>query len=207
MQGDGSRLSANKDWRMNATPALDRPFDIVINALWEGRQRSMPRRASRTARPGRIAIASFCSPELPSVRSPERHDRDRTIRRHQELQRARPVSSRGTRRGWPSIRRTWPHKASAGERSCDAARAHRAHAVGARAIFSASARCSTMRRSWSAAGGSWRRGAVRSRTQRQTLHRRDRFGVRRSGSYISVDTGKYSTAPWLAQRIAEEVLG
>ena len=39
------------------------------------------------------------------------------------------------------------------------------------------------------------------------LHRRDRFGVRRSGSYISVDTGKYSTAPWLAQRIAEEVLG
>jgi len=39
------------------------------------------------------------------------------------------------------------------------------------------------------------------------LHRRDRFGVRRSGSYISVDTGKYSTAPWLAQRIADEVLG
>ena len=49
--------------------------------------------------------------------------------------------------------------------------------------------------------------AVRSRTQRHELHRRDRFGVRRSGSYISVDTGKYSTAPWLAQRIAEEVMG
>jgi glycine/D-amino acid oxidase-like deaminating enzyme len=39
------------------------------------------------------------------------------------------------------------------------------------------------------------------------LHRRDRFGVRRSGSYISVDTGKYSTAPWLAERIADEILG
>lgn len=40
-----------------------------------------------------------------------------------------------------------------------------------------------------------------------SLHRRDRFGVRRLGSYISVDTGKYSTAPWLARRIAAEVAG
>ncbi|MCX7684966.1 MAG: FAD-binding oxidoreductase [Acetobacteraceae bacterium] len=34
------------------------------------------------------------------------------------------------------------------------------------------------------------------------LHRRDGFGLRRRGRYISVDTGKYSTAPWLAGRIA-----
>ena len=27
----------DKGWRINATPALDGPFDIVINALWEGR--------------------------------------------------------------------------------------------------------------------------------------------------------------------------
>jgi glycine/D-amino acid oxidase-like deaminating enzyme len=39
------------------------------------------------------------------------------------------------------------------------------------------------------------------------LHRRDRFGVSRRGCYFSVDTGKYSTAPWLARRIADEVLG
>jgi hypothetical protein len=39
------------------------------------------------------------------------------------------------------------------------------------------------------------------------LHRRDRFGVSRRGSYISVDTGKYSTAPWLARRIVDEILG
>lgn len=38
------------------------------------------------------------------------------------------------------------------------------------------------------------------------LHRRDRFGVSRHGSYVSVDTGKYSTAPWLASRIAQEIL-
>jgi hypothetical protein len=38
------------------------------------------------------------------------------------------------------------------------------------------------------------------------IHRRDRFGVRRLGSYFSVDTGKYSTAPWLAQQIADEIV-
>ena len=39
------------------------------------------------------------------------------------------------------------------------------------------------------------------------LHQRDRFGVRRYGSYITVDTGKYSTAPWLAKTIADETAG
>jgi glycine/D-amino acid oxidase-like deaminating enzyme len=38
-----------------------------------------------------------------------------------------------------------------------------------------------------------------------SLHTRDRFGVRRRGSYYSVDTGKYSTAPWMAQRLAAEI--
>jgi hypothetical protein len=37
---------------------------------------------------------------------------------------------------------------------------------------------------------------------RSTLHRRDRIGITRTGSYISVDTGKYSIAPWLAREIA-----
>lgn len=40
-----------------------------------------------------------------------------------------------------------------------------------------------------------------------TLHRRDRIQVVREGSYISIDTGKYSIAPWLARRVADEVLG
>jgi glycine/D-amino acid oxidase-like deaminating enzyme len=39
------------------------------------------------------------------------------------------------------------------------------------------------------------------------LHRRDRYGVQRRGSYYSVDTGKYSTAPWLAHRLASEIAG
>lgn len=38
-----------------------------------------------------------------------------------------------------------------------------------------------------------------------TLHRRDRVGIAQDGTYVSVDTGKYSIAPWLANRIAEEL--
>ena len=42
---------------------------------------------------------------------------------------------------------------------------------------------------------------------RSGLHRRDRYGVHRRGSYHSVDTGKYSTAPWLARELADEIAG
>jgi hypothetical protein len=38
-----------------------------------------------------------------------------------------------------------------------------------------------------------------------TLHRRDAFGVTRVGRYVSVDTGKYSTAPWMARLTAAQV--
>ncbi|MBP1633370.1 MAG: hypothetical protein H6Q11_1658, partial [Acidobacteria bacterium] len=42
--------------------------------------------------------------------------------------------------------------------------------------------------------------------RRSTVHRRDRFGIRRRGGYFSVDTGKYSTGPWLALRVANAIL-
>jgi hypothetical protein len=42
---------------------------------------------------------------------------------------------------------------------------------------------------------------------RSTLHRRYAFGVQRHGSYVSIDTGKYSVAPWLARRLSNEILG
>jgi glycine/D-amino acid oxidase-like deaminating enzyme len=39
------------------------------------------------------------------------------------------------------------------------------------------------------------------------VHRRDRLGISRLGSYISVDTGKYSVAPTLAERVARTLVG
>ena len=76
-------------WRINATPALDGPFDIVINALWEGRA-AIDRHGGHRGRRDLVVSLSPASvrQNRPSVRSAERHDRDRTIRRHQELQRA-----------------------------------------------------------------------------------------------------------------------
>ena len=37
------------------------------------------------------------------------------------------------------------------------------------------------------------------------LHRRSEYGVARRGRYLSVDTGKYSTAPWTARALADEL--
>ena len=48
------------------------------------------------------------------------------------------------------------------------------------------------------------RGALDDR--RSTLHRRDRAGVFRDGRYLSIDTGKYSMAPWIADRLAGELI-
>jgi len=57
-------------------------------------------------------------------------------------------------------------------------------------------------------GGGWvfaiGRGSLDDPTA--SLHRRDRFGVRRMGTFFSVNTGKYSMAPWLARRIANQIL-
>ena len=38
-----------------------------------------------------------------------------------------------------------------------------------------------------------------------TLHRRDRFNMTIDRGYISVDTAKYSLAPWLARQVAETI--
>ena len=40
-----------------------------------------------------------------------------------------------------------------------------------------------------------------------SIHRRDRYGTVRTGSYFSVDTGKYSTAPFLARKLATRITG
>jgi glycine/D-amino acid oxidase-like deaminating enzyme len=39
------------------------------------------------------------------------------------------------------------------------------------------------------------------------LHKRDTFGIRRLDSYVSVDVGKYSMAPFLAEQIVNEIVG
>jgi glycine/D-amino acid oxidase-like deaminating enzyme len=40
-----------------------------------------------------------------------------------------------------------------------------------------------------------------------SLHYRSEFDIQQIGSYFSIDTGKYCTAPWLAKRVAERICG
>jgi hypothetical protein len=57
-------------------------------------------------------------------------------------------------------------------------------------------------------GGGWVFAAGRGRLSdpSSTLHRRSDYGVVRMGGYISIDTGKYSTAPWLARYLADRLV-
>lgn len=60
----------------------------------------------------------------------------------------------------------------------------------------------SLRGGWVFAAG---RGALSD--PESTLHRRSEFGIARKGSYISVDTGKYSTASWLARKVVDSIVG
>ncbi|MDP4651254.1 MAG: FAD-binding oxidoreductase [Haliea sp.] len=40
-----------------------------------------------------------------------------------------------------------------------------------------------------------------------SLHKRCDYGVQRVGNYLSIDTGKYSTAPWTAQQLVYKLFG
>jgi len=53
-------------------------------------------------------------------------------------------------------------------------------------------------------GGGWVFAAGRGQLSdpSSSLHQRADFGVTRRGRYFSVDTGKYSTAPWIARSLA-----
>lgn len=56
--------------------------------------------------------------------------------------------------------------------------------------------------------GGWVYAQARGRLDdpASTLHRRDRLGVKWHGRYASVDTGKYSVAPYLAREIAHAIV-
>lgn len=56
-----------------------------------------------------------------------------------------------------------------------------------------------------AGGWVYAQGRGQLSSPRASLHRRDKFGITRLHRYYSIDTGKYSLAPWLARSLAEEI--
>jgi glycine/D-amino acid oxidase-like deaminating enzyme len=57
-------------------------------------------------------------------------------------------------------------------------------------------------------GGGWVYAQARGTLDdpRSTLHQRDRLGIKWFGTYASVDTGKYSVAPYLARAVADHLM-
>lgn len=54
-------------------------------------------------------------------------------------------------------------------------------------------------------GGGWVFAAGRGALSdpKATLHKRSDYGITRNGNYLSIDTGKYATAPWTARNLVQ----
>jgi hypothetical protein len=129
---------AGPPWIVQTDRDADGPFDVVVNALWEGR----------------LAVDAGLGLPLPD---------------------------------------SWSHRfrLSVFVRTSRAVEALRAHAEDVR-----------LAGGWVCACG---QGSLADPAS--TLHRRDRIGISRAGSYFSIDTGKYSIAPWLAREVTATICG
>lgn len=195
-------------WRIEAIPRVPGTFDWVVNALWEGRLAIdvgvglRPEHAWSNRYRLSLFIDTVRPLDVPSVvvAIGPFGDIKNYDGRHfyvswypagllVESQAITPAPPAGI-------------DAARKERIVEATRAGITALVpGADEIFAAAGRVS-VEGGWVFAYG---QGALDDPAA--SLHRRDRFGARRLGTYISVDTGKYSTAPWLARRIAAEIAG
>lgn len=193
-------------WRIEATPAIESSHDIVINALWEGRaaiDRTAGLRENETwSYRYRLSLfartAGNC--RLPSA-----------------LIATGPFGDIKNYNGRDLYLSWYPAGLVADLSALDAAvLPHNDAGVSGEVIEKTVAALegffpglrAALEGARIAVGGGWivAPGGGSLADPTSELHRRDRFGVSRSDSYISVDTGKYSTAPWLARRIAAEIL-
>jgi glycine/D-amino acid oxidase-like deaminating enzyme len=196
----------NRQWRVQATPDLSGTFDVVVNALWEGRPEidrtvgfepegpwSHRYRVSlfiETARALRFPSVLIGTGPFGDVKNYDG--------RHFYVSwypAGLLVDSQDVTPVPPG-----PLDAAATASVIAAVRAGLTPLVPSVAEVFDSASQVLIRGGWVFAQG---QGTLDD--PMASLHRRDRFGVRRLGSYISVDTGKYSTAPWLARSLAAEI--
>lgn len=190
-------------WRVEANPPTEAAYDVIINALWEGRA-AIDRTAglsdsgtwsyryrlslfARTARECRLPSAVIATGPFGDMKN--YNGRDLYLSWYP----AGLVADLDT----PADNVQPPASAAL----IEATRSSLGH-------FFANLR-DAIEGAQMIVGGGWivAPGGGSLADPASALHRRDRFGVSRRGSYFSVDTGKYSTAPWLARRIADEVLG
>lgn len=195
-------------WRLETHPEVPGTFDWVINALWEGRLAVDRSLGLQSEHPwsNRYRVSLFVETmrpvDFPSVLVATGPFGD--IKNYDGTNFYISWYPAGLLLESQDIapRPPAPIDATRKEQIVEAVRAGITGLVpGTDAIFAAAGRLS-VEGGWVFAQG---QGALDD--PGASLHRRDRFGVSRLGTYISVDTGKYSTAPWLANRLAAEIVG
>lgn len=198
----------NGSWRVRGSPDLDESFDVVVNALWEGRL-AVDRTAGMTPPPGwshRYRIGLFVHTNRPiETRS--------TLVAVGPFGDVKNYNGRDFYLSWYpiglvaesagiSLAEPAGLEGPAAERFIAGVRAAMAPLLpGVDDILDA-AEVTRLQ------GGfvfAQEHGALDDPAA--SIHRRDRFGIQRSGNYFSVDTGKYSTAPWLAEQLADLIGG
>jgi len=202
---DGGR---DTPMRVDTSEGLDGPYDCVVNALWDGRlvvdaARGLPppstwshrfRRSLfvRTSRPVTMPSAVIGIGPFGDIKN--YNGRDLYLSWYPA-----GLAVEGTAVEPPPV-----------PALDDAARAGLIDAVLANleAVFPSVAALRSTIESVQVEGG-WVYAAGRGALDdlQSTLHRRDRAGVFRDGRYLSIDTGKYSMAPWIADRLAGELFG
>lgn len=202
----GVRRNGRGPLHVQTTTGDDGPYDAVVNALWEGRIAvdaslgvAAPRTWShryrvslfaRTSRPLDVPSAVICTGPFGDVKNYNGRDFYLSWYPIGLL-----VDSSSLEPGAPPALDT-----AARERLASlviaqlASRLPRVHEIGEHL------ESCRVEGGWVYAAGA---GSLADPAS--TLHRRDRIGVMRDGHYLSVDTGKYSTAPWLANQIVADL--
>ena len=203
------RPEAGADAPMNVetSEGVDGPYDWVVNALWDGRlvvdaARGLPPPATwshrfrrslfvRTSRP--VAVPSAVIGIGPFGDVKNYNGRDLYLSWYPA-----GLAVEGTAVEPPPVP---PLDDVARAELIEAALSHLGAVFPSVAALRPALETVQVEGGWVYAAG---RGALDDRDS--TLHRRDRAGVFRDGRYLSIDTGKYSMAPWIADRLAAELL-
>lgn len=205
---DGVRPDARRDHLHLATSAGDDgPYDAVVNALWHGR--AAIDATMGLAAPGEIShryrvslFATLAHPvDLPSVVVGTGPFGD--VKRYGPREAYFSWYSAGLLADGAAIAPPPTPTLTATDRDAIG------HAILARLgevlppvrAAAAAIESSTVQGGWVYASAS---GLLSDPSS--TLHRRDRIGITAAGRYVSVDTGKYSIAPWLAVQVAGQLI-
>lgn len=208
IQHAGPVDSVDGQWRVRGEPELDERFDVVVNALWNGRL-EIDRAAGVQPQPGwshRYRLSVFArTRDVVDIRS--------SVVAVGPFGDIKNYNGRDFYLSWYPVGLMAESNAVSLETPQPLAGAERERfiadvRVALGSIIPPTTQIFEAAEELKVEGGfvfALGRGSIGDPAS--TLHRRDRFGVHRLGRYFSVDTGKYSTAPWLAKNLAKEICG